>query len=62
MKKDVFLMMMGCGDSPLPFPKALQVLRHLSRERKVARIKALDLIDAGAGVLGEVEDVDLTVA
>jgi hypothetical protein len=38
----------------LPPSKTLQVLRHLSGERQVACVKALDLIDAGAGVLGKV--------
>jgi hypothetical protein len=38
-------------------PKTLQVLRQLGRERQVAGVEAFDLLNAGAGVLGEVEDV-----
>lgn len=36
----------------LPFSKALQVLLHLARKRQMPSIEALDLVDAGAGVLG----------
>ena len=43
------------------FPKTLQVLRELRRERQVACIEAFDLIDAGAGILGEIEDVHLAL-
>ena len=42
--------------------KALQVPGHLRAEWQVTRIEAFDLFDAGAGVLGEVEDVDLALA
>ena len=45
----------------LLLPKALQVLRHLARERQVLGIEALDLLNARAGILGEIEDVDLAV-
>ena len=45
----------------LLLPKALQVLRHLTRQRQVLGIEAFDLLDARASVLGEVEDVDLAV-
>ena len=44
----------------LSLPKALQVLRQLRRQRQVAGIEAFDLLNAGAGVLGEVEDVALS--
>jgi len=46
----------------LSLPEALEVSGHLARQRKVARIEAFNLIDAGASVLGQVENVDLTVA
>ena len=48
-------------DETLLLPKALQVLRHLAGERQVFGIKAFDLFNARAGILGEVEDVDLAV-
>ena len=41
--------------------KALQILRHFPRERQVLGIEAFDLLDAGASILGEVEDIDLAV-
>ena len=41
----------------LSLPKALQVFRHLSRERQVAGKEAFDLFDAGAGILGQCVDV-----
>ena len=37
----------------------LKIPGHLGAERQVAGVEPLDLLDAGAGVLGEVEDVDL---
>ena len=40
-----------------PIAKALQVDRHLPRQRRIARIEALDLIDRRPGILGKVEDV-----
>jgi len=43
-----------------PLPKALQVLRRLTTEQQVLGVEALDL-HAGASVIGEVEDVQLTV-
>src|SRR4051812_45181035 len=39
--------------------EALQVGPQLLRERQVPGIKAFDLVDRGAGVLGQREDVDL---
>src|SRR5271168_141610 len=45
----------------LLLPKTLQVLGHLTRERQVLGIEALNLLNAGAGVFGKVEDVDLAV-
>ena len=42
--------------------EALEVLCEFSRQRQVARIETLDLIDARSRVLGEIEDVDLAVA
>jgi hypothetical protein len=45
----------------LSLPKTLQVLRQLRRERQVACVEAFDLLNAGAGILGEVEDVDLAL-
>ena len=45
----------------LLLPKALQVLRHLAGEREVLGVKALNLLNARPGILGEVEDVDLAV-
>jgi hypothetical protein len=47
--------------APVPLSKALEVLRHLPSERTMARIEPLNLIDAGAGVLGQVEDGNLPV-
>jgi hypothetical protein len=41
---------------------ALKVSRHLSAQRKVLGIEAFNLFNACAGVLGEVEDIDLPVA
>jgi len=41
--------------------EALKVSREFGRERKKLRIEALDLLDGGTSVLGEVEDVDLTL-
>jgi hypothetical protein len=46
----------------LSLPEALEVSGHLARQRKVARIEAFNLIDAGARILGQVEDVHLTMA
>ncbi len=45
----------------LLLPKALQILRHLSRQRQVPGIEPFDLFDACAGILGKVEDVDLAM-
>ena len=39
--------------------EALQIGPQLLRKRKVPSIEALDLIDRGAGVLRQREDVDL---
>jgi len=41
--------------------EALQVSREFGRERKKLCIEALDLLDGCTSVLGEVEDVDLTL-
>jgi len=41
---------------------ALKVPCHLSAQRKVSSVEAFDLLNARAGVLGEVEDVNLSVA
>ena len=47
---------------PLPLlSKALEVLRHLTREREVLGIKALNLLNARPCILGEIKDVDLAV-
>lgn len=35
----------------------VQVLRHLLRHGQALRIEALDLLNRGSGVLGEVEDI-----
>jgi hypothetical protein len=48
-------------DRQLPLPKALQVLRHLAREWQVLGVEPLYLLNARAGILGEVEDVDLAL-
>jgi hypothetical protein len=40
-------------------PKALQIFHQLRGNRQVAGVEAFNLIDAGASVLGEREDVDL---
>jgi hypothetical protein len=42
--------------------KALQVSDEFRRNRRVARIEALNLVDTGTGILGEREDVDLPIA
>ena len=52
---------LGLDLGQLPFSKALQVLGHLARQRQMPGIEALDLVDAGAGVFGKVEDVDLSM-
>ncbi len=43
----------------LPFSEASQVLCHRAQERQMAGVEVLNLIGAGAGVLGQVEDVHL---
>ena len=48
-------------NSPLP-TEALKISRHLRTQRQIASIEPLDLLDAGPSVLGEVEDIDLSVA
>jgi hypothetical protein len=53
---------LGLDLGQLPFSRALQVLGHLARQRQMPGIEALNLIDAGAGVFSQVEDVHLTVA
>jgi hypothetical protein len=45
----------------LLLPKTLQIFRHLTRERQVLGIEALNLLDAGSGILSKVENVDLAV-
>jgi hypothetical protein len=47
--------------SGLLLPKALEVLRHLARKLEVLGIKALDLLNARPGILGEIENVDLAM-
>ena len=42
--------------------KALKVPRHLSAKREIASIEPLDLLDTRPSVLGEVKDIDLSVA
>jgi hypothetical protein len=46
----------------LSLPKALQVFRHLSRERQVAGKEAFDLFDTGAGILGQCVEMWLIAA
>lgn len=41
-------------------PEAVEVLRHRSRQRQVAGVEPLNLLDAGPGVLRWVEDVRLS--
>ena len=45
----------------LLLPKALQILRHLTRERQVLGVEAFNLFHACSGIRGEVEDVHLAV-
>ena len=41
--------------------KALKIPRHFSAQRQIASIEPLNLLHARSSVLGEVEDVDLSV-
>jgi hypothetical protein len=41
--------------------KTLQVLRHFLRQWEVPRIEALNLLNARSGVLGEIENIDLSL-
>ncbi len=47
--------------SGLPPPKRLQVLHELPRDGQPLRVEAFNLVDAGAGVLGEGVNVDLAM-
>ena len=42
--------------------EALEVPSHFSAQRQIAGIEPLNLLDARPSVLGQVEDVDLSVA